>query len=512
MDRNFETTNEAIIDWIEPKISDSCRCIGLFVNYILIHRDGFDKPIYPTLSLSIVKYVVEEIFNCSIISSLKLKNELIPLDFSTKCRKYLKQSILNTNIVIPTEVIEYLWKYISIGVSSLTEDINIKEEIQSLKSKRKLEEITIKKDAFKNFKNNINNKTNEELSLVASNKFKSYKKLIDKINGSNTSAKIFINKFNSGYGFKLYTSIIKLFYDEEQQLLEMGIKVKMINRLKEFKSIEELKNGELKNREISEEDYSGYIYSVLVEYIKYINKLMKMINESKISKSINNILNDHTVYSMKDDKPVNRIVNKISPETWEKEYIKFEEKKHVKDFLSSIEKTLSDEIKNIDENDDGSIKNIVEKKVSKIINTRIMTFQNYISQKKCTTEDFDSEIDGCIIESITYLLVTLTDWLELNYITPVEINYMLRILLPSTLLQYISKDDDDNNDGENDNIQKFKMLITKRIQKYGLKFKSDGYNSIGVIYKTLKNIDKLDHDSNDYKKFNNRIRYFANSI
>ena len=488
MEGSFETTNEVIVDWIETKLRDACRCVGLFMNYILIPRDGFIKHSHPTLLLPIVKYVIEEIFNCSIVSS-KSSVEPFPEEFSVKCRKYLRDHIFTPDVIIGTEVIEYLWKYISLGVASLTENINVEKEVENVKSKRKIDQLDRKREILKNFKKEMAGGNKEELANLATRKFRSYKELKDKISNAIKSSNTFIAKYEDAKNqFKTYSAILKLSSEEEDLLSEMGVKSKKIKRMREYKDYENEQNKLLQKKEISEEDYADIIISLLKSYLGVLDRITQAINTSKISK----------------------ILIGMSPEMWEKEYVKFEEKTHVTKFLSSVEQTLSEKIKEIEDADD--IKEMVEKKLSKVIKNRIGSFQTYISQKKCVTEVFDNEIDGCIIESLIYLLVTLTDWLEVNYITSMEINYVLRILLPAELSSYIVKSDNEWSKEEDSNELKFKMLLTKRIQKYNLKFKKDAFDDTSVIYKTLKSIDKLDHDSEKYKKFNNRVRYFANNL
>ena len=479
MEGNFETTNEVIVNWIETKLKDICRCIGLFTNYLLIPRDGFIKHLHPVLPLPVVKYVVEEIFNCSIVSS---KNEPVsfPDTFSVKVRRYLKEYIVS-EVIIGTEVVEYLWKYISLGVANLTEGINVNKEIEAKKSRKKKEAIQRRKEAMAEFKKKMADGDEKEIEEYSSKKIREYKELRNKIKDAIKSSQDYIIKYESDTNFRTYSAILNITPDDEDLLRELTVEPKRIKRMRAYKELENEQNKSMDEKSIDISEYTTSMIELLNLHIATLERILREINNSRIAV----------------------LLKSISEEAWEKEYFGIEKKKHINEFMKQLDKSLKESFTEIE--DDTTLRTVVEKRAINRIKTKIASFQSYISQKTCDSNSFDRDIDGCIIQSLIYLMVTLTDWLEVDYITSTDILYTLRILLPSELSSHIPSSSDESDD-------KFKLALVKGLQKYNLKIKGVDYNKLDIITATINSINKLDPRSEEYEKFNNRVRYFANTI
>lgn len=478
MDKRFETTNEVIIEWIETKLRDACRCIGLFTNYLLVPRDGFMKHSRPTIPLPVVKYVIEEVLGCGIVSK-KIGAVTFPEDFYLKCRKYLKESIKG-DVIIGSEVIEYLWKYISLGVSSLTEDINVDKEVDTIKSRKQRELIKNKKEALKKFKEK-SGENDKEIEEYAIKKIRSYKNLKKKITDAISTSNSHISKYESDPTYRTYKVVMSLSPEEEELLLELKVKPKRVSRMKYYSDYENDRNKALNDNTVELSDYTLEMKELLIHQISTLDRILAEINSSTIAS----------------------YMKSISEDAWEKEYVDLEKKSHIKKFMEELNRSLNSKYADI-ENDD-TIKDVVQKRMSNKIKTKIGSFQSYISQRSISNNKFYREIDGCILQSMIYLIVTLTDWLEVDYVTSTEILYALRILLPSELSSYISS-------GGGTSDEKFKAEFIKELEKYNLKIKSEDYNKLDTISGTMGKIDTLNPISESYEKFNNRVRYFANTL
>ena len=470
---SFETTNEVIVDWIETKLRDTCRCIGLFMNYLLIPRDGFKKHTYPTLSLPIVKYVIEEIFNCEGIID-KVGTVSFPEDFLVKTRGYLKEYAI-ADMNIKTEVIEYLWKYISVGVSSITDGIDVKKEIANRKAIERRKASKKRKEAIDKFK--VESVKEDEF---ASDKIRAYKEVRNKIKASINSTEGYIKKYNEDKKFRTYSAVPTFDEYETDLLTELAVEPKRLVRIDEGKQFEDKYNKLMDTGAIDISKYANIMKQVLEHQLKTLKRILADINSSGIILLLKN----------------------TSEGLWEKEYVKISKNLNVKKFIAEVSKSIEKAYKDIDEED---IEKEVERKVLNKIKTRIAVSRTYISNKTCEKGSFDRDIDDCTLQSLTYLIVTLMDWLEIDYVTPVEIGYALRILLPQELVSLI-----DTEGGTSDD--KFKMLLTKKLNKCGIRIKSEDYDKMDVITETMKKIDELDPSSEVYEKFNNRVRYFANSL
>lgn len=475
MEGSFETSNEVIVNWIETKLRDTCRCISLFTNYILIPRYGFIKHTHPTLLLPIVKYVIEEILNCRIVSS-KSEHVSFPNDFSVKCKKYLSEDI-RTKITIGYDTVEYLWKYISIGVASLTEDINLAKEVRSKKSQKKRLELMKRKEALDEFKKSQANTI--EARDYSLHKLRSYKYLRNKILSAIKSSRENITKYEKDKNHRTYNTILVFTLDDKELLDELGVNSKRVKRMETYSDFEITQNKDRDDNSFSRADYVATMKELLKKNIDTLERIIGEINTGDVVKS-------------------------IPKKIWEGDSLKLDNTE-IKKFIREINNTLGQRLKEIDEGTD--IKVQTEKRLMNKIKTRIDTFQSYISHKPCDDKSFDRDIDNCILQSIVYIVVTLTDWLETDRVSSIDIMCALRILLPLELESYIPLK------AVNDGDDKFKTEFVKRIVgKYKLIIKSEDYNKIDIISGTIKAIDKLDPASDQYRKFNNRVRYFARKI
>lgn len=481
MEGSFETTNEVIVDWIETKLKDVCRCIGLFTNYILLPRNGFIKHSKPYLPLPVVKYVIEDILNCSIVSS-NTETVAFPEQFLKKVRSYLKENIV-TDVVISSEVVEYIWKYISLGVANLTKDIDINKEIVSKKLRKKADLLDKRKKKIKEFKKATQGVSERELEHIVQHNISEFKKVRSKILSAIKDSQDYITKYQSDTNFRTYSATITLTADDEETLRDvLNIKSKYIKRLTKFyKDIENELNKLMDEGSIDPPTYNNKMIGLLENQIDTLQTIIKDIDRSKQVALIKDI---------------------SGGDIWEKDYSGINIG-ITRRFIEQIESTLKEGIREIE--DDPDIKKETEKRIMNRIKTRISSFQSHISNRKCDNNTFDNEFDGCIVQSLVYLIVTLTDWLEINYVTSMEFIYALRILLPPDLSYYIKPSGSSVD-------EKFKISIVKSLQKYNLKIRSEDYDKLDIIPLTIKAIDEIDHTSKEYEKFNNRVRYFANKI
>ncbi len=122
------TSNEVIIDWITSKLTDICYCTGQFCKYLLFtNKIKYTPKMNITLPLDIIEYIIQDIFKCNIIKDIKT-DEAFPEDFHILSMKLLKEH-LPENTLIPSNIIEYLWKYISFGVANLKENTTSSDDI-----------------------------------------------------------------------------------------------------------------------------------------------------------------------------------------------------------------------------------------------------------------------------------------------------------------------------------------------------------------------------------------------
>lgn len=114
-----------IIDWIDAKLENTCK-ICIYVCKFLIQKRNYpttNVKVYskPYINIQIVKYVINEILNCKIIP-IKYKPNTSPTsDFVNKIFEYLPLEGVNT------EIIDYLWTYVSFNIYTLESRVNVED-------------------------------------------------------------------------------------------------------------------------------------------------------------------------------------------------------------------------------------------------------------------------------------------------------------------------------------------------------------------------------------------------
>lgn len=125
--------NEFLSLWKTRRLSEICRVLYLFSNYLLIPREGYKKYDVVYISGDITKYVIEEIFGCSI----KVNHKLYTEDF----KRVIHEDLMDC--FIENEVYDHLWNYMSNLENSLTLGIKPEDIINNLKVKYDEEKIFI---------------------------------------------------------------------------------------------------------------------------------------------------------------------------------------------------------------------------------------------------------------------------------------------------------------------------------------------------------------------------------
>jgi hypothetical protein len=300
-----------------------------------------------------------------------------------------------------------------------------------------------------------------------------------------------IKSFTDNYDYRTTTGTIRLNKKEKDVLLNLGVSQKRIflfesNAETEIDQNKKKDNRDKKGKETK--NYNGNMILILNNQLEAIERTLNDLSLNPMNKMIK---------SYRKEKGTIREMTKQKNET------------DRRNLVAKIEKYLQSDFKDI-ENDIDIVKKVEMKMASKI-RTKILTFQMYISNKKCTSDEidqtnkyFDKDIDICILKSIIHLLVAISDWLEVDYITSNEIKCALSILLPFELLKYIPNEIDDNImlDG------RFQELLLNELLKYNLKIDDNQIEDVNIIVEAFTSIDSIDHQSIDYLKFNNRVKYF----
>ena len=475
--------NKVLVDWSNTKLNDVCRSIGLFINYLLLPREGFRKHLKPDIPLPIVKYVIEEIYNCNKLKEYK-KSTPYTDRFSNKCKQLLKEYI-TVDIVVENDVIEYLWNYIDFGVSSLLEDIEvggISYKIRNL--------IRLKKKAYNELKEKMSDNENIRINYVKE-KIGRFQSLINKIDNE-------IRNTKGSLSDEQKEANIIIFTEEEEQLLSEILKQnKIMDVLRMLNTLENEKTEAYMEGRLNEQVYIKWIKDALKTQIQQLEKLKEELYKYLSLYFFPKDIKQRTEY--------NEIIyyfvpseQKIKDIDLEEVFSKMEKDKQykiTKEYISSINKKLEEDIKEAEKG--GNIKKLKEKKIQQ----KIDVYRNIISQKICDKYDFENELKGCFLSSIIYILVALSDWLEIDYIKREEIIYSLKILLPQELSIEIDESE------SNDDI--FKIKFIKELDKYQLKIRGQDDKYIDILSSTFKKLDRLHIGSETYKKYVNRVKYFV---
>lgn len=551
----FEAINEIIIDWIDIKLREICRCIKVFMDYLLIRRHEYKTFSHPRIHLPIVIYIVEEIFNCAKISSIEKPKEVYPEDFSTKTRRLLKEGS-SYDIEIGSEVIEYLWKYISFGVSNLTEGLNFEKELSNLKNNRKRNLLLRTKEDIKIFKQKIDNGNESSLKNMAIKTISSYRRLKSFIKKEIKGVTYHLKSFDDEPLYKSDGMGVILSDEDIAGLLEFGIKKKRIEQLNSIRESFNSKTESLKKKG----DYVHPFYKSDCENLlkiqgETLHKMKKDLKNSKIGLFIEQRKkNKHTERTGKrelldriyetakssDDKWKRASIARIfiedadyeikkkipiksdheSSEKWisgkedmgdkelklteemiDEEYVNFSTSSEWKKFLNTAYLQLKDGIEEVVT--DRNLINLVSQRIANKIQERIITYQTYVSMRECD-HGLDDDIDNCILQSLIYLSISISDWLETPTIGKDELITALKILLPEGLQKLIDLNP------PKQNTQQFTLKFNALANRNGVT--PHFHDSEDIITSTLTNVKSLSVDDKNFIAFNNRVRYFANSL
>lgn len=587
---NFEITNEVTLEWANNRLKEICRCITIFMKYLLIpHRPGYKVYSRPQLNLSIVKYVVEEIFNCGYASNLSTK-KVYPEEFAVKTKRLLRHNF-PYELLIDMDVIEYLWNYISCSVDKLTEGLSFSKELKEFRSTRKRLQTMISNEDIKNFKKKLDTSDENTLKKLAIKTVGNYRHLISVLKKEIEMAAYHIKNLKTNPDYIKETMGINFDENDIASLNEFGVKPKLTRRIQKIYT--SLNDKKLDNK-ISRDQYMSDCIILLSTQEEVLQRMLNELRKSKIgvflrarkkNKNIERIgdrdLLDKIYASARErenkwkrtisktfklpalphtdegvlegedevipegeleegipegdyekdehetgdygDVEVKKIIPKkaietvkwirgdedmgdedlkISEEIIEQEYINFNTRKEWRDFLKVASDQLLEQLKEIDT--DESLINLVSQRIMGKIKTRIDTYQTFVSMRECDHK-LDDDMSNCFLQSMVYLSITISDWLEINNLGVKEFKTALQILLPDNLKDFI-----DYNPISQDHSRKFTLAFDKCIQKY--KLSMDNISSIDIILSTGNNLRKLDINDKRYIQFNNRLRYFANSL
>jgi len=181
----------------------------------------------------------------------------------------------------------------------------------------------------------------------------------------------------------------------------------------------------------------------------------------------------------------------------DQEYVEFKSVGDLRLFMRETYEQLFTNLRDIEER--GEVARAQTRIINKI-KQRINMYQTYVSMEDCKKFDYsDSDIDNCILQSLIYLTVSVADWLEVESVGDKELLTVLSILLPESLHNKIE---------ENPSGGELKKFVSE-VRKYGV---SARHANIGILTHTIKNIKDLDPTDPEFEKFNNRIRYFSNTL
>ena len=551
-ERNFETRNEVIIDWIDTKIREVCRCIGIFMKYLLISRKGYKTFPRPVLNLPIVTYVIEDILNCARVSKENIR-EVYPEDFSIKVRRIIREEF-GKEIQIGSDIIEYLWKYISFGVTNLTEGLNYEEELKRYKDIRKRRYINMNKKEIDELKRKIQESDESGIRNMVVKTVSSYRRLKAYIRQEIDSVDSHLENFDTIPFYKSENMGVVLTDEDRAVLIEFGVQQKRFKKLKSIKSSLDDKIKSLnENGPSSYPVYKSDCKELLIVQKEVLDHMNKDLKKSKIGQFLENrkknkvyerktertlldkmydksraradkwkrasiarILIEDADYDVKvrppmkqdyefkevwirGDEDMGKDELKLTTEMIDKEYIDFNTKKGMREFLETARDQLNQQLNEIE--NDKEIESYVMKIMINKIQSKIQTYQTFVSMRTCDN-NFDDDTDNCIFQSLIYLSITVSDWLEVSQLGKDELETTLRILVPESLQKFI-----DNSDSESDD--KFKSLFVKGMQTYGLSVDTE---SLGLVVSTIKKIKALPIDDKRFISFQNRVRYFANSL
>lgn len=377
--------NEVIITWINNKLKDTCRTLCKFVLYVNYPRPGnFLEHESPIIHLPLVKYIIEEIYDCS---SLLLANSTahVPKNFIDNTRRYVAGYLPTARL--PMDTVEYIWKYISYQVS-----------------------VFLKDNTVADFRKQEQNKIASGITAD----IKKWQDYLARVRHLATSKK----------------GTLQLLLDRQRRLFG---------------------DDNLDDVEIP------------------ANKDLLSKNDNTTALGLNDILvREEVQYAEQQLAEAYTIKNKLATSKDVQSYIATQTAKAIEIAeLSVLSRPCPD--------------------------TKIYQLAR--------------EIDGCILRSMVYVVVALMDWLEVDNVTATEITFALDIILPADMQKFISKNPPETE------LNVFKTAFLKEIAKYKLQMKNDDIPALEIMVDTMNTIlTTLSPDSSMYKRFSNRVKFFANSI
>lgn len=548
---NFETTNEVIIDWVDVKLREVCRIVGVFMNYLLLHRNGYKTFSTPPLTLPIVRYVVEELFNCARVSDMSIR-EVYPEDFSIKTRRLLREDSLY-EIEIGSEIIEYLWKYISYGVSNLTEGLDFANELSRLKTniKRSYSMTTLKE--IQEMKRKIDSGDENALQNMAIKTLVAYRHLKKVIKKELDSVAYHLINFKTNPSYVAEGMGVILDDKDKATLIEFGAHKKRVNRLKSIDESLKEKKSLVNSGKIGHDQYRVECKELLTRQDETLHRINKDLKRSDIGKflgnkkknilppertgkrdlldriistsitsadkwkraSLSRIFVEDADYDIKKRPPPKELHEssekwirgdedmgskdlKLTQDMIDEEYTAFNNRRVWKEFLQTAHDQLRKKINEVE--DDEDLTRLVQQRITNKIKTRIKTYQLHVSMRECD-HNFDDNIDNCILQSLIYLSVSVSDWLETSKIGIDEFQTVLEILLPEGLQEQIKSSSQKD--------ERFTVPFVTNMKKYNIEVDQ---TKMGIIISTIKKIKSLKPDDENFIAFNNRVRYFANSL
>lgn len=117
--------NEFLSLWTSSRLKEVCRVLYLFTRYLLKPREGYKPYNVIYISPDVTKYVIEDIFGCT----LENHNTLYTENFQRLVRDNLHDCF------IENDVYDHLWNYITSLQHSLTDGISPEDIFKSMKVK-----------------------------------------------------------------------------------------------------------------------------------------------------------------------------------------------------------------------------------------------------------------------------------------------------------------------------------------------------------------------------------------
>jgi len=549
----FETNNEIIIEWVDIKLREVCRCVGIFVNYLLLPRTGYKTETRISIPLPVLNYVIEELFNCK--EAIKYNPAtMYPEDFAIKTKRLLRQEIVE-DVTISSEFVTSIWKYISFGVENLTEGLDFKSELERARNIQKRKYTTLSHEQIKEFKKKINDSSDEGIHNLVVKTVASYRRLKALIKEEKKSTTFHLSSFEISDNYSSDTMGVVLSEDDKMSLIEFGVHNKHLKKLKAIKTSLSEKFEKNKKNSDYRTFYKSECKALLEIQLEILEKISKYLKKSKIGVFIENrkkkiptertgsrelldriyqksksdadkwkraslfqILMEDPSYEIR--KPIAKGVDdkyettekwirgdedmgddelKLTSKMIDEQYVNFQTKKVWKEFLETVYEQLKEKLEEVDMDED--LTKSVLKRISTKIKTRIDTYQTFVGLRECT-DTFGDDVDNCILQSLVYLVVSISDWLETPTIGEQEMKTALKILLPNSLQDYI-------HESSRDEDEKFIKIFKTSLESLDLRVDK---TYLPVVVSVLKKIKSLDANDINFIAFHNRAKYFSNSL